>query len=295
MSGVRVNLRNEFIPLALIEGLFITLVMLNVTQANLLLDLLRAALGLFCIIFIPGYTLQAALFPYKEQLDGIERLAVSLGLGFTIIPPVAFSLDRLPWGLDLWPILIAECGVSVLFAAIALYRRSRIPITERFWPSFELELTRDWLHEQNRSLRISAYILVGAFMVIILAIVAMLTLRQPGEEFTEFYVLGADNLAQDYPRDVWLNEEVEVTIGIVNHQGKPADYHLAIYNNNTLIAQGPDITLQDNEAVETPVRFSPVEIGENVPIEFRLFIDDDATPCCTLRLWLSVRPAREAR
>ena len=41
---------------------------------------IRTILGLFLILFIPGYSLIAALFPKKGDLDGIERAALSFGL-----------------------------------------------------------------------------------------------------------------------------------------------------------------------------------------------------------------------
>jgi len=42
-------------------------------------DWLRIILGLPFLLFFPGYTLVLALFPRKEGLGGIERLALSLG------------------------------------------------------------------------------------------------------------------------------------------------------------------------------------------------------------------------
>lgn len=291
---MRVHFKNEFISMALIAGLFLALVSLDIRGADALLGVLRIALSLVYILFIPGYALQAALFPYKDQFDAIERFAITIGLSFAIIPPLAFLLDRLPWGLELWPILIAEACFAALFAALALYRRRHIPETEQYQLSLDLHITRGWLQEENRGIRILAYVLIAAFVVIMLTSVALLTLQQPGEQFTEFYVLGAENMAQDYPRVVQLDQDVAVTVGITNREGRQTTYHLTIYNDGTLIADGPDITLEDDETIETPVSFSPVETGENVPIEFRLFRDDDSSPCCTLRLWLNVRPARSA-
>ena len=37
----------------------------------------RIILGLLLVLFLPGYSLIAALFPRKDDLDGIERIALS--------------------------------------------------------------------------------------------------------------------------------------------------------------------------------------------------------------------------
>jgi len=37
----------------------------------------RVVLGLLLVLFLPGYSLIAALFPWKDDLDGIARIALS--------------------------------------------------------------------------------------------------------------------------------------------------------------------------------------------------------------------------
>ena len=41
---------------------------------------IRVVLGLPIVLFLPGYALIATLFPRKDDLDGIERIALSFGL-----------------------------------------------------------------------------------------------------------------------------------------------------------------------------------------------------------------------
>ena len=61
---------------------------------------IRTILGLFLILFIPGYSLIAALFPKKDDLDGIERAALSFGLSIAVTPLIGLALNYTPWELD---------------------------------------------------------------------------------------------------------------------------------------------------------------------------------------------------
>ena len=59
---------------------------------------IRTILGLFLILFIPGYSLIAALFPRKGDLDGIERAALSFGLSIAVTPLIGLALNYTSMG-----------------------------------------------------------------------------------------------------------------------------------------------------------------------------------------------------
>src|SRR6266540_5921580 len=69
----------------------------------------RLGLGLVYVLFVPGYCLSVAVWPAEAELDPLERVGLSLGLSIAMIPILALGLDRLGWGLRLWPIALAEC------------------------------------------------------------------------------------------------------------------------------------------------------------------------------------------
>ena len=92
----------------------------------------RIILGLPLVLFLSGYALIAALFIRKDDLDGIERIALSFGLSIAITPLLGLALNYTPFGIRLTPILIVLSVFTIALALGAYVRRSRIPKEDRF-------------------------------------------------------------------------------------------------------------------------------------------------------------------
>ena len=99
------------------------------------LAFLRYVLGVIFILYLPGYTLIKTLFPTKmpikasgENLDKIERIALSFALSLVIVPIVGLFLNYTPWGIRLSPIVLCLFAFSVIFASIALIREYQVEL-----------------------------------------------------------------------------------------------------------------------------------------------------------------------
>jgi len=92
----------------------------------------RIILGLLLVLFLPGYSLIAALFPGKDDLDGIERIALSFGLSIAVVPLLGLALNYRPFGIRLVPILVVLSAFTVSLAVIAGVRMQGLPEGERF-------------------------------------------------------------------------------------------------------------------------------------------------------------------
>ena len=79
----------------------------------------RVVLGLLLVLFLPGYSLIAALFPRKDDLDGIERIALSFGLSIAVVPLIGLALNYTPFGIRLVPVLAGLSVFTILLAVIA--------------------------------------------------------------------------------------------------------------------------------------------------------------------------------
>lgn len=102
-----------------ISAVFILVPPLNETP-------LRAVLGFILVLFVSGYAFASALFPGSDELDGIERLALSIGLSICIVVFIGIALNYTPWGIRLKPILLSISAFTLASTAICAYRRVKI-------------------------------------------------------------------------------------------------------------------------------------------------------------------------
>jgi len=89
------------------------------------LVVLRWIVGSIFVLFLPGFVVIQALFPRGKELDGIERLALSVGLSLAITPLIGLLLNYTPWGIRLDPIMISLFLFTFFVAVAATYRKYR--------------------------------------------------------------------------------------------------------------------------------------------------------------------------
>jgi uncharacterized membrane protein len=244
-------------------------------------------LGLVFALFSPGYSLVAAVFPGRDDLDIARRLALGFGLSIMVVVLVGFILNYTPWGISLYPVLISLLVFIIAASAVAYYRRHRLPAEERFEPRFRFPLSgfRGRQHLGDRLLlALLALVIIGAVGTLVYVA------RPPaiGQTFTEFYMLGPEGRAADYPDVVSLGEEATVTLGIVNHQQETTDYYIRVVIGGQGVGQAGPISLAGGEEWQQRVSFAPVEVGEAQKVEFQLYRDSENKAYHTLDLWVDV-------
>lgn len=296
-TGKVLSLTTELILIYLPGALLVGLVGLGVQGFSNILGWLRLALGLLYILLVPGYTLLAALFPRASSLTGIVRLALSISLSVAVIPIIALLLDSTPWGLRLWPVVISEVSTILLFSLVALVRRARLPGAERFLLSIEIDM-KGWWFSQDKGNRIIVIIVLGLFLVALSSAAAILLLPKPGEHFTEFYILGPEGLAENYPRQVLVGEALTVTIGLTNLEAGDRNYRVEVWavdpgegDRRLMIAEIAPFTLPVGQTFEYPLTWSMPWEGEDQQVEFYLLVNGQPEPYRKLRIWLDVIPS----
>ncbi len=261
---------------------------------------IRIILGLPLVLFLPGYALIATLFPRKDDLDGIERVALSFGLSIAISPLLGLALNYTPFGIRLTPILIVLSVFTIALAISTWVRRSKIPEGDRFvvnFGAFFKSIKDSFKTTDTKADKILTAVLIISIVLALSVTVYVIITPKEGEKFTEFYVLGPGGMAEEYPTNLTLGEEGEVIIGIVNHEYAAVTYQLELKVNGGVIDQ-KSIVLTHNETWEGPFTFKPKKAGEDQKLKFLLYKnpfnksvygeEDKKEPYRTLHLWVDV-------
>jgi uncharacterized membrane protein len=177
---------------------------------------LRIVIGLPLLLFFPGYTLIAALFPRKGSIGLLERLALSLGMSIAVVPLIGLILNYTPWGIRLTPVLISIIVYILVTCGIAWRRRKELPESDRFMLSFQVK--RFPWEGQGTFDKFLSILLILAVVAAVGTVGYMVSHPKVGERFTEFYILGAEGKAEGYSTELKLGEKGELILGIVNHE-----------------------------------------------------------------------------
>ncbi|KAF5042566.1 hypothetical protein DSECCO2_511270 [anaerobic digester metagenome] len=252
---------------------------------------LRVVFVLPFILFIPGYLLTAALFPARGDLDGIERIALSLGLSIAAVPLFGFALNYTSWGIRLDSIAITLLAFSLAVGLIAQFRRRELPEESRLTVRFGTYLAA--IKEEfsggspSRFDRVLSVVLIAAVLVAVATTVFVIAVPKEGEKFTEFYVLGPRGKAADYPTEFMSGTPQTVIIGIGNHEYQDITYTVETYavesrfNNATnqsrifsaTLLDRFSVTVPHNRTVEQPYSFQITDPDTN-RLEFLLFKEE---------------------
>ena len=259
-------------------------------------SLLRTYIGVLTVLFLPGYALTGALFPAKNDLEGIERAMVSLGLSIAIVPTMGFILNYTVWGIREIPILTVISAFTLLMCVIAYYRRSLLPETEVFEVPFKtavLNIKAEIFKKPESVLdKVLAVFLILLVLASVGSLVYIIVNPKEGEHFTEFYILGPNKTADNYQTEFKQGEKGTVFVGVINHEHRSANYTLDVKLGNISLPLSENqkrIRLEDNMSWEEPVTFTPNVVGNYTKLEFLLFNDTEKTiPYRNLHLWVNV-------
>lgn len=285
--------RRDF-PLDLIlVGVWLAAGILTIYLPYLNTTAVRFVFTLPVMLFIPGYCAISALFPKDGDLTFIERIFLSIGLSIVVVPLICFGLNFTPWGIRLDPIVISLTIFTLVMMVVAYHRRTLLPVQERYHVPFSkiAGTIRDEIFpaDTSRKERLLSAVLALAILMVILITLYVILVPNQGERFTEFYILGENRTAADYPDLTLPGQNQSMYVGIGNHEYQDITYTVETWmlrtefdnvtNTSRIKVMEPNarlsLTLAHNETTIIPYNLSfntsvynRVEFllfGENVP------------------------------
>lgn len=255
-----------------------------------------SALSLATLLFLPGYSCLAAIYPKKASLGQFERAALAFGLSVALAGFCWAGLAVIAPGAGSEAIVASLALLTILCLPAANFRRHEVPPSERYTADLRgacssvlRSLFTPSVSRVNPALTI---LLLGS--ILLLFSVLSYSLLVPGQRvaYTEFYLLGPDGRAGNYPTGFSLGEAKPVLAGIVNDEHRTVDYTLVVaLNDSGSSAQlyRQSVTLAPGETWEEAVPLQPDRRGAGMSMEFLLYADDDlATPYRSLHYTVNV-------
>lgn len=205
------------------------------------------------VLALPGYAATRLLF--ARRLGLAEKVAMSMGLSFSLAIVGGLLLNLLPEGLSLGPwggllggITVAAAGGAALRSGLGRRPTGPDEATPELAPSAES-------HGTSRSLRRGS---LPRAQVAMLAIAGLLLVGSFG-----IARLGAAVEAHDPFTQLWMVPNLTGTnlnLGVTNNENRPTAYRLVLTQDGKTIGAWADLTLADGETWSQVV---PLSLGRD--------------------------------
>lgn len=263
---------------------------------------LRVALSLV-LVFIPGYSMVAALFPAKSDMGWMERLFVSFGISLVILPSIGIILNFTPLGVRLETVTLC-IAIFIVVCLLATYkRRHELSQDERFDVKpddiYRAIIQTFWRPSEGAVGRTLAIVLLISAVISVCTLAYVTITPNSGERFTELYILGPNDKAYDYPLDFTQGEQKNITVVVSNHELRGMPYDLIVMLNNSsrsAIIYSEHMNVSDNETWKKAIQVKPDVLGTNIELDFRLYADGNMVdPYRECHLWINVLPVNASK
>lgn len=205
----------------------------------------RGAVGLPLLLFLPGYALLSVVFPARQfqtrygaldvfsaGIDGVERVALSVGVSLALLPVIGLVLwtfSPVGFGMEvLIGVLSAEIGLGMLYGT---YRRIQLQPSQRYRLPADRWLSELWADGVTGGL--FGTVMNGLLVVSVVAAVVALGYGVLVPTESETYT-GVSILAQSegeltfVQNSTTVAEGDQLTVSVTNHEGQTTTYTILV-------------------------------------------------------------------
>lgn len=130
--------------------------------------------------------------------------------------------------------------------------------------------------------------LLAILIISIILVVYLVVFHNPGDDYTEFYIVDHNNNTTDFPINITRNSVVLLNVGITNQEHQDTNYTIKVKKDNETIYT-LEKSLKDKENLEFPYYMDrTTNMGINQTINFELYKNNNTNPYRTLYLRYNV-------
>lgn len=130
--------------------------------------------------------------------------------------------------------------------------------------------------------------LLTILIISIILVIYLVVFHNPGQDYTEFYIVDHNNNTTDFPINITQNSVEKIYVGITNQEHQDTNYTIRIKKNNESVFTDT-ISLKDKENIQFPYYMDQTKNkGINQTLNLELYKNDDENPYRTLLLRYNV-------
>lgn len=226
------------------------------------------------LFFIPGYGLLSVLYSRDGDLTLPQRIVLSFGFSVPVVLLTILGLYLSPWVFQLESVIMVVSLLSGVLILAAHYRRARVRPQDLYRPQFsEIPAALRQALAPLGGDRVDRLLSVALILVIVIAVsttILVIALPKENEHFSDFFILGANRMAADYPSEIIAGQNYPMYIGVGNHEKRNASYIIETWSVNATFDPVTNttqfssmepmdrfpLTLADNETATLPYSLS---------------------------------------
>lgn len=130
--------------------------------------------------------------------------------------------------------------------------------------------------------------LLTILIISIILVIYLVVIHNPGQDYTEFYIVDHNNNTTDFPINITQNSVEKIYIGITNQEHQDINYTIKVKKDNKTVFTNVK-TIKDKENLQFPYYLDQTKTkGINQTITFELYKNDIENPYRSLLLRYNV-------
>jgi uncharacterized membrane protein len=248
---------------------------------------LQVWLAIILAILGSGSSTISVFFPRPHDLDIAERVALGACFSMTVGGLLGYALSRSPWGLRVWPFIIAIGLYNLVCFFLTWYRRRSFPENERYIRLDSRQLVRLFKTDSGVISRLITIALIIVFLSGTWILLHNLRVPALDPPMTEFYLLDQSGHTESYPNTGHSGELLNFTYGIVNLEHEAVSYQVKVFVLGEEVGESQLVTLGSTEKHSNEIQvYIPNSPSSVIKVDFILY--REAKPYRQLYLWVNV-------